>query len=309
MIKRHVIDDGSRAVRLLREPLLHFLVAGGVLFAVFAWLNRGADDTAGTASRTVRITAGEVEWLSQTWARQWHRPPSNEELKALIAGYLKEELLAREARALRLDENDTVVRRRLAQKMEFMVADTAQTAEPDEEALRSAYEAHREHFQSPARITFTHVYFNRDRRGAQAEADAHAALRRFSRAGATASASDVGDRFLAQYDFVDADELEVAGVLGPEFARRVFALPKGEWQGPIVSGYGLHLVRVANMRAAQPREFATVKDEVSRLWREQREREVRERYFAALFKKYDVVVDDSVERLVGPLALAREQEK
>lgn len=296
-------------MKFLKEPLLHFLVAGSVLFAAYGWLNRGADGETDHAARTVRITANEVEWLKQTWARQWQRPPSEDELKGLVADYLKEELLAREARALKLDENDTVVRRRLAQKMQFMVQDTAQLAEPDEAALRRVYDAHRERFQSPARITFTHVYFNRERRGARAEADARAALQKLSRTGAAASASDLGDRFLSQYEFGEADEQAVASVLGAEFARRVFALDIGTWQGPIESGYGLHLVRVAHRQPAQPREFGAVRDEVLALWRRQREEEGREQYFAALLKKYDVVVDESIKPLLGPLALAREQAK
>lgn len=304
-----VTDSASGAVRfrqwltgLAREPLLHFLIAGAVLFGAYAWLNRGGDDAAGSAARTVRITAAEVEWLKQIWARQWQRPPSESELKGLVADYLKEELLAREARALKLDENDTVVRRRLAQKMEFIVQDTAQLAEPSEDELRRLYDSHRERFQSPARVSFTHVYFNRDRRGARAVADARVALQRLSQ---RASASDVGDRFLAQYDFNDADEQAVASVLGQEFARRVLALEPGRWQGPIESGYGLHLVRVAKKHAAQPREFAAVRSELLDLWRLQREQEGREQYFAALLKKYDVVVDESVKPLVGAIRDAR----
>lgn len=292
-------------MRFLKEPLLHFLVAGGVLFGVYAWLNRGVDDLADSAERTVRITANEVEWLKQTWARQWQRSPSEDELKGLVADYLKEALLAREARALGLDENDTVVRRRLAQKMEFMVQDTVQLAEPDEDELLRFYDSHQERFQSPARVSFTHVYFNRDRRGARTEADARAALQKLTQA--PTSASDLGDRFLAEYEFIDADAQQVASVLGTEFARRVFALDAGKWQGPIESGYGLHLVRIANKQAAQPREFAAVKAEVVNLWREQREREGREQYFATLLKKYDVVVDESVKPLIGPLASAKEQ--
>lgn len=293
--------------RLVREPLAHFLIAGGVLFFAYAWLNHGADNAGGSAARTVRITANEVEWLKQTWTRQWQHPPSEDELKGLVAGYLKEELLAREARALKLDENDTIVRQRLAQKMEFMVQDTAQLAEPSEEELRRLYDSQRARFQSTARITFTHVYFNRDRRGAQTQADARAVLQQLSQA--RANAADLGDRFLAQYDFVDADEHQVTSVLGPEFARRVFALAPGQWHGPVESGYGLHLVRIVKKQAAQPREFAAVKDEVLKLWREQREQEGREQYFAALLKKYDVIVDESVKPLVGPLASAKEQAK
>lgn len=297
---------GKGLMRWGREPLVHFLVAGAVLFAVYTWLNPD-DDAAGAASRTVRITANEVEWLKQTWARQWQRPPSEADLKGLVADYLKEELLAREARALGLDENDTVVRRRLAQKMEFMVQDTVQRAEPGEEELRQFYDAHRERFQSPARVSFRHVYFNRDRRGARTEADVHAALERLSKPGGAATPSDLGDRFLAQYNFVEADEQTVASVLGEAFARQVFALGTGKWQGPIASGYGLHLVRVADRQPSRPREFAAVRSEVVTLWRQQREEEGREQYFAALLKRYDLVVDESVKPLLGPLATAQEQ--
>jgi hypothetical protein len=291
--------------RLAREPLVHFLIAGGVLFFAYAWLNNGAYDAAGSAARTVRITANEVEWLKQTWTRQWQRPPSTDELKGLVAGYLKEELLAREARALKLDENDTIVRRRLAQKMEFMVQDTAQLAEPGEDELRRFYNSHRERFQSPARVSFSHVYFSRERRGARSDADAHAALQQLSRA--MTSASGLGDRFLGPYDFQDADEQTVASVLGSDFARQVFALTPGKWQGPVESGYGLHIVHIAKKQAPQPREFGTVKGEALTLWRQQREEQTREEYFTALLAKYDVVVDESVKPLVGPLASSKEQ--
>ena len=109
----------------LKEPLLHFLVAGGVLFGAYAWLNHGAPEN---SAGVVRITASEVAWLKETWARQWQRAPDDRELQGLVADYLREELLAREARAMGLDEGDTIVRRRLAQKMTFLLEDTARIA-------------------------------------------------------------------------------------------------------------------------------------------------------------------------------------
>lgn len=284
--------------RLLREPLLHFLLAGCLLFAAYAWLNRAADGTEGSAARTVRITASEVDWLRASWSRQWRRAPDENELKGIVQAHLREELLAREARALKLDENDTVVRRRLAQKMEFVVQDTAQLGEPDEAELRRLYDAQRERFLSPARISFSHVYFSRDRRGARAEADARAVLGRLAGGAAPAEA---GDRFLGQYDFAAADEQEVAAVLGPAFARQVFALEPGAWRGPLASGYGLHLVRVDARQAARPRDFAEARSEVLALWRREHEQAQREQFFAALLKKYEVVADEPIRPLVAPL--------
>src|SRR5687768_14026648 len=109
--------------RVIREPLVHFLVAGALLFCAYAWVNRRATVAAGDTARVVRIEARDVEWLKQTWQRQWSRQPTDAELRGLALEYLREELLCREARELGLDQDDTVVRRRLAQKMAFLVED------------------------------------------------------------------------------------------------------------------------------------------------------------------------------------------
>src|ERR1700730_1348782 len=136
-------------MRILREPLLHFLLIGGLLFATYSWWRRGAGDD--PAPARVRITASEVAWLKETWSRQWQREPTREELRGLVTEFLKEELLAREARAMRLDENDTIVRRRLAQKVAFLVEDTAGLAEPTEQDLRRFYAGHPGPFPTSAR--------------------------------------------------------------------------------------------------------------------------------------------------------------
>ena len=293
--------------QFLKEPLLHFLFAGAAVFAVYGWVNDGAVDEA-NRERIVHISAGQVEWLKQTWTRQKGRPPNVDELQEMLAGYLKEELLAREARELKLDENDTFVRRRLAQKMDFMVQDTAQLAEPNEEELRQLFESHPVRFQTPARMTFTHVFFNPDTRGAESEANALAALKLLSQAW-SGNPTNIGDRFLSEYDFHETEELAVAGVFGSEFASRVFSLEPGNWQGPIKSGYGLHLVLVTKKEPARLPDFTTVKDDVMALWRQRQEREGRERYFSALLEKYEVVIDQSVKSLIGPVVLLKEKEQ
>lgn len=292
-------------MNLLKEPLLHFLCAGGLLFAAYLWLNPQPVDSSETSAHTVRVTAGEVEWLERTWTRQWQRPPSEDELKGLLAGYLKEKLLAREARELGLDDNDTVVRRRLAQKVEFVVQDTAQAVAPGEEELRRVYAEHRERFVEPARISFTHVYFDRARRGAETEA--RAVLARLSLADGPPAGADLGDRLLVPQDFDHADEQAITSQFGPEFARRLLALDTRAWAGPIESAYGLHLVRISDRQPERLRDFTDAKDDVTALWRQQNEARWRERYIAALLKKYDLVVDESIEPLLGPLVPARAQ--
>jgi hypothetical protein len=284
--------------KFLKEPLLHFVLIGAVLFGAYAWRNRGAQNDAG--GRQVRISESDVLWLKKTWAKQWQREPTREELRGLVTEFLKEELLAREAREMGLDQNDVFVRRRLAQKVEFMVQDTSRLAVPTEDDLRRFYAAHPERFSDPARVSFTHVYFSREQRQ-DAAADARTALTGLSHAPPDAGSADLGDRLLLDSEFGDVEQSAVAGLFGAKFASAVFALAPGAWHGPIESGYGLHLVRVSAQTPARPREFAQVRAQVLERWQDQRQREDNEKYFANLLKKYDVAVDASVKPLVGVL--------
>jgi hypothetical protein len=271
----------------LKEPLLHFLVAGGLLFAAYAWLNRGDGDT----PRVVRITAAEVHWLKDMWAQQWQRPPNEQELRGIVADYVKEALLAREAHALGLDENDTVVRRRLAQKMEFLVQDTARLAEPGEDELRQLYDASRTRYQTPARMSFTQIYFK-----------TAAAARQGLDELMTHSAAELGDRSLLEGEYARADEQTVTSLFGREFADKVFALEPYQWHGPVASAYGFHLVRISERQAAQPRPFDEVRAQVLNEWQRFQQARANAQFFAALLKKYDLVVEESVKPLIGPLA-------
>lgn len=273
--------------RWIREPLLHFLVAGALLFAAYGWLNHESSD----APRTVRISVAEVNWLKETWARQWQRPPTAEELRGLVTDYLKETLLAREAAEMGLDENDTIIRRRLAQKMEFLVQDTARLAEPGDAELRRFYEANRAHYQAPARVSFTQLFFRN-------ESDAKQGLAEL----ATRSPDDLGDPSMLERDHAEADAQAVTSQFGDAFSREVFGLASGPWHGPVASAYGFHLVRVSARQDAQPLPYEAARAQVLEDWQREEQSQASQRFYAELLKKYDVVVDDSVKPLVGPLA-------
>lgn len=271
--------------RLLREPLLHFLLAGTLLFAAHAWINQGENE-----AQVVRIRTADVDWLKQAWTRQRSRPPDEQQLRGLVSGYLKEQLLAREARELGLDQDDTVVRRRLAQKMEFLVQDVVSFTEPDEAELRSLYESNRARYQSPALVSFTQVYFRE-------AADASQALTGVD----GRDAEGLGDTSLLARDYVRADEQTLTNVFGPEFSASVLTLDAGNWQGPVASAYGFHLVRVNERQGVQQRPFEDVRAQVLEDWQRAQQDRAKEQYFATLFRKYEVVVDRDVASVVGPL--------
>jgi len=284
--------------RWLNEPLAHFLVLGALLFGVYAWLHNGESGSRVNGAGPVRITAKEIAFLTETWERLQQREPTREELHALVAGYLKEELLGLEAREMGLDQNDLIIRRRLAQKVEFLVKDTSRLTTPTDDDLRRFYEANMESFRSRARVSFTHVFFNPETHRDVA-ADAKAALAALSR-GASAI-GDIGDPFMLDAALRDDDQQTVAGLLGDPFAHAVFALKPGEWHGPIASSFGLHLVRVTEAKPVRQPEFSEVEPQVRERWRDERQREAKQRYYERLLKKYDVVVDESVKPLIGPL--------
>ena len=178
-----------RRLKLLKDPLLHFVVAGAILFAGYELINRGEMNPSTTYP--VHIGEGEIRWLKETFANQWQRPPTEDELRGLVAGFLEEELFSREAKALGLDQNDTIVRRRLAQKLTFLVDDTSRIIEPTDEELHRFYNSNAERFQAEARVSFTQLFFNPERRK-HAEFDARAALVSISATGAN-DAESVGD--------------------------------------------------------------------------------------------------------------------
>jgi hypothetical protein len=273
----------SSMKNLLKEPLLHFLVAGGLLFAAYDWLNRDEGEV-------VRITAAEVNWLKETWTRQWQRPPSEQELRGMLANYIKEELLAREARELGMDEEDIIVRRRLAQKMEFLVQDTAHLAEPSEDELYRFYETNRTRYEEPAHVSFTQVFF-RD------EISAQQGMQELS----ADNQADVGEQILLERDHARTDRQTLSGLFGNNFAEILFTLDPGQWHGPVESAYGFHLVWIENLQPATLRPFEVVRGQVRNDWYQSRRDEFNDQYFAGLLKKYDVIVEESIQPLIGPL--------
>jgi hypothetical protein len=287
-----------RATKVFQEPLVHFLAAGAMLFGAYAWLTPAGEPS---TLPKVHIGEGDVQSLRETWLLQWQREPTTEELRGAVTQLLNEQLLAVEAHDMRLDENDTIVRRRLAQKLKFVIEGTTRLTDPAEHDLQQFYRSHREQFRDEARVSFTQAYFSPARRK-DAEADARAALvQLMAQSDGEYGDNTIGDRFLLGPDFQDQSEQMVSNAFGPEFAQAVFGLAPGTWIGPIRSGYGLHLVHISALQPSQLHPFADVRAQVSEAWRREREKTINEQYLARLRKKYDVVIEDGVKSLLGGL--------
>ena len=164
--------------RWLREPLLHVLLIGAALFVVYYALNPGAGQR--QDSNRIAITADDLAQIRLAWMAQWQRPPTPDEMRNLLDGKIREEVLFREAMALGLDKDDTIVKRRLAQKMEFVMEDASALREPADDELRRWFAQNAQRFAMPSLVTFRHLYFSPDLRGARARDDAADALRKLA---------------------------------------------------------------------------------------------------------------------------------
>lgn len=270
---------------LLHQPLFQFIVLGALLFGLYYGLQ---GEEVGDERRIV-VSTRQVEQLGAMFEQQWRRPPTDEELEGLIASYVREEVMYREAKALGLDRDDTVVRRRLAQKIGFLAQDLATQIEPSDAEVEAFFRDNPDLFREPPRISFDHVYVSTDSRGAAAAADAEEILQAL-RSGA--DPDQQGDRFMLQRRYIRRTPDEVARHFGRQFATEVLELPRGEWVGPVASGYGLHLVYVEGLEEAFVPELADVRRTVREEYLSQRRREVDEMFYSQLRDGYEVVIEE-----------------
>jgi hypothetical protein len=283
-------------MKLLREPLVHFAIAGVVLFLAYSWLNESRPAADGV--EPVRIGSGQIDWLTKTFTSQWLRQPDPSELQGLVADLVNEELLSREAQAMGLGEDDTIIRRRLAQKLKFLVEDTSRLADPTDAELRQYFKANASHFEESPRLSFSQIYFNPENHK-DAALDAGLVLSELN-VEPGADAAQLGDRFLLGSDMADADRQMIASTFGDRFADGLLAVEPGKWSGPLESGYGTHLVFVSARQAARKAEFETVREKVLAEWRRDSEQKVSRDYLARLREKYGVEVEDSAKALLEP---------
>jgi peptidyl-prolyl cis-trans isomerase C len=279
----------SRLKRWLREPLLHFLLIGAALFAIYHQLNPQAateDD-----SRRIELTTDDLRQLEVSWVAQWQRPPTDDEMRKLVEEKVREEILYREALALGFDRGDTIVRRRMAQKMEFLSDDVSALREPTLEELKTWYAHNGSVFAQPARITFRHIYFSPDKRGPQTQAAAENAFQKIANKGDATEPAPSGDRFMFQDSYRDSTVEQVANVFGNQFADAVLKIEPGAWSAPIASGYGWHLVWVDSIVPRRVPEFDEVDlAQIKSQWTSAQRVETKRELFNAMRARYEVVV-------------------
>ena len=269
-----------RATRGL-TPLVVFLLLGTGVFALDRWLDGEADER-----RVVTVTDEQIAAIRERWVAQWGRAPTARELDGLIDDTVKEEILYREAQRLGLDRGDPIVRRRLAQKLTFMLEDNAEMPAPAAGDLEAYHAAHAGRYRVPQRTTFRHVFLNDDRR-ADPVADATLLLDA-ARGGDDGSWRQLGDPFMLLREYADRTDQEIAELFGGDFAAALSELTAGGWHGPVRSAHGTHLVHVLGRTEARTPPLDEVRDRVVRDLVATRRRDQNRAALQALRDRYEV---------------------
>jgi len=273
--------------RFLREPLLHFVVLGAVVFTAFQL----AGDRGGGPEGKIAITRGTLEHLVTGFTRTWRRPPTAKELDGLVEDHIREEVFYREALALGLDKDDTIVRRRMRQKLEFLAGDATAMVAPTDADLQAWLVRNPDRFHTEPAFAFSQVYFGRGPGAEGARAAASKALAQLERADRAIAPAQLGEATMLPGEMPLTSVGEIGRVFGEDFAREVARLEPGRWAGPLQSGYGWHLVRVSARSEGGPRPLAEVRDAAQREWQAAKSREAVDATYASLRGKYAIVVE------------------
>ncbi len=266
-----------------REPLVHFILIGALLFVGhYIWAQHVSKQ-----DYTIHVSASEIQRQAEIFASENQRQPSDEDIQALIFAHVEEQILMREAQRLGLEADDTIIRRRLAQKMRFMINEDTPPDLPNDAILKAWFEENAALFVQPEQRAFIHVYFSPGSHN-DVSAAANEALSRIN----DQNWKTLGDPFIESNSvtMIDADGL--TRKYGKNFTDKLFALPiQDDWQGPISSAFGLHLVRIVDHQSKDTPDFERARPDVERVWQEQSLRAANEQRLVDLLEKYKVEVE------------------
>ena len=271
--------------RLIREPLVQFLLIGVAVFAIYELV---ASQSEPPRDRIV-VTEGRVQQLALVFAKTWQRSPSPQEMRGLIDAYVKEEIYYREAIKLGLDRDDTLIRRRMQQKMEFLSEPSDDRLAASDPTLQSFYDANQADFLIEPEVEFRQILIDSEKDREPAEVRAEQLLRQLRDSSQDVDASELGDATLLPYATQLSSVTRIGNAFGENFAKKLATLPADEWTGPIESPFGLHLVRITDHRDERLPPLNEIRKAVEQKWRTQERDRFQQDEYDRLRANYEVV--------------------
>jgi len=272
----------------LKEPLVHFLLLGALLFLLYSFLNKDGENT---EDYTIHIAKSDIQRLVKAYEKNWSISPDSATLQLLIDEEIKTEMLYREALRMNLDHNDEIIRRRLKQKYEFLVKDLVSLEQPSEQVLQTFHQEHPQIYQQAKTLSFSQIYFSPDKRNTP-QADARSFYEQVNQQPEPSAMDALGDSFHLQTYFAQKDQDAIRQAFGKQFADALFEVNQIGWLPPIESGYGYHVVWVHQLNAATLLPYEQIKENVFLDWQQQQQAVYNERLQKNLLEQYEVVVEE-----------------
>jgi len=279
--------------RLLRHPATHIIALGLLLFILRTIIFAGDE----APDNVIRITEGQVEEMVAKWSMTFARQPTDKELTSIIGDHIREEVYYREAKKLGLDEDDIVIRRRLAEKMDFLSRDLASLAQPTEQEIADFYEKNRQSYRVPPEVNFSHVFFNIDTHGLLEARDLAVSLRDRINANPVPveQAYEMGDVSVLRPHYKNCTPPDVEGLFGGQgLVDFLFLSEPGIWHGPVTSGYGLHLIYVHDRMDSWIPDLEEIKAQVLQDLMADIRRQTNDVFFASLRGNYEIEADETL---------------
>ena len=267
--------------RIFSEPTVHFLLIAGSIFLAYLFVETRRQDD----NLQIVVTNEQIQQLTDQFESIWSRPPSKDELTHLVDDFVLDEAYYREARKLRLDRNDPVIRNRLRLTLEMMT-DDLMLVEPSDSDLAAYLTKNEDRFQLPSVYSFRQMYFNPEKHGERPEAAVASKLALLRR-----GENIEGDPTLLQEEFRESSTEDIDAVMGRKFASQLANLEIGTWQGPIRSGFGFHLVRIDSRVEGRLPTLDEVRPAVAREWNNERRTANREQINERLLQEYNVTIE------------------
>jgi hypothetical protein len=270
--------------KIIREPLLHFLIIAVLFFAVYALMNPSTSD-----KQTIVVSEGRIAQIKNSFAAQWKREPFPKELEDAIYSFAINEMYILEAKALGLNQGDKVINRRLRQKMAFLLNDLAANKEPSEGELIAFYHDNSAKYRSTAKYGFKQIVISTDRAPSEIQSLLALQQQRIQQ-----GLNPEGDSSLLPSEVKLANKTQLSGKFGEAFAVALSTIKLNQWSEPIQSAFGFHFVFLTVREIATIKSFDVVRNSVLDDWQYQYGKEYQQQYEQTLLKRYQIDVKKSL---------------
>ena len=274
----------SKVKTLLREPIVLFILIGSVLYLLQALVINNKP----TAIRQIIITSEQLKQLESGFSNTWLRLPTEIEMEGLIADQIRNEVFYREALAMGLEENDQVIRNRLRQKLELLMDNMASVNVPSQQMLEAYLQENTDDFKKDYQVSFIQVFVNPELHS-DPQVLAENLLDQLQDG---ASPEDLGDRTLMGYVFPEYSQTDVGRRFGTDFARQIMLVKSNDWNGPLNSGIGFHLIRIDHFESGTMPELSEIRSSVEREWMARQKSELKAAAYEKLLEGYDVQIEE-----------------